>query len=676
MHKTPYPIKGVLSDSYDAPKDDAATGTASEGFAKKKGRTVAVTTEDIQKRRNDVKARTTLLLALPDEHQLRFSKYKTAQELWAAILKTFGGNEATRKIKKNLLKQQYDNFKDEGKETLEQTFNRLQAIVSHLEFMDIEIESDLDTISLDDLHNHLKVYEHEVHKKSDSHNMAFISLAKNSSGNGKLTLLIDEDDIEVMDIKWNMDLLSMRADRYWKKTGKKISIQGINVAGLDKSKVECFNCHKMGHFARECRAPKSQGRGRRENFKQGSKVEEQAPKALMAIDRGNSQNNINDKGYWDTGCSQHITGNISYLSDYEPYDEGYVSFGQGGCKITGTDSKHDVWSRCSEIHQRSNHGSIEMKRWCVILTGDPLEMSRVSLEICGESSKKAVGTASFVPEKLVEVVPADTTGPVDTPVQTKTKSKEMEEQSFIATIHQKTDPTLLQFFLFLCFLSQEEPKKIFDALKDPSWVEAMQEELLQFKIQNPPGFQDPKFPARVYKVEKAMYELHQAPRAWHRGDFILVQVYVDDIIFGSSNPLLCREFRALMHEKFQMSVMGELNFFLGLSANTPMDKENPWGKNRIGKDVDLHLYRSMIGSLMYLTASRPDIMFAVCAYARHQVTPKECHLYAVKRMFRYLKGHPKLRLWYPKESPFDLVAYSDSDYGGATQDRKSTTRGC
>nr|GEZ29842.1 hypothetical protein [Tanacetum cinerariifolium] len=165
------------------------------------------------------------------------------------------------------------------------------------------------------------------------------------------------------------------------------------------------------------------------------------------------------------------------------------------------------------------------------------------------------------------------------------------------------------------------------------------------------------------------------------------------------------EFEALMHEKFQMSDMGELNFFLGLqvlqkedgiflsqdkyvgdilkkfgysdvrSANTPMDKENLWGKNGTGKDVDLHLYRSMIRSLMYLTASRPDIMFVVCACATHQVTPKECYLHVVKRIFRYLKGHPKLELWYPKESSFDLVAYSDSDYGGATQDRKSTTGG-
>nr|GEY72225.1 putative ribonuclease H-like domain-containing protein [Tanacetum cinerariifolium] len=159
-------------------------------------------------------------------------------------------------------------------------------------------------------------------------------------------------------------------------------------------------------------------------------------------------------------------------------------------------------------------------------------------------------------------------------------------------------------------------------------------------VMQPPGFQDPKFPARVCKVEKAMYGLHQALRAWYgtlskylltngfqrgtidqtlfirrqRGDFILVQVYVDDIIFGSSNPQLCREFEALMHEKFQMSAMGKLNFFLGLQVLQKEDgislSQDKYGKDGTRKDVDLHLYRSMIGSLMYLTASRPDIMFA------------------------------------------------------------------
>nr|GEX56053.1 putative ribonuclease H-like domain-containing protein [Tanacetum cinerariifolium] len=482
-------------------------------------------------------------------------------------------------------------------------------------------------------------------------------------------------------------------------------------------------------------------------------------------------------------------------------------------------------------------------------------------------------------------------GPGDTLIQTRNKSKEVGEQSFIAIIHQKTDPSLLQFCLFSCFLSQVEPKKIYDALQDPSWVEAKQEELLQFKIQNvwtlvdcPKGVRPigTKWVLKNKKDERGIvirnkarlvaqghtqeegidYDEVFAPVARieairlflayasfmnfvvyqidvksaflygtideevgtidqtlfikkQREDFILVQVYVDDIIFGLSNPQLCREFEALMHEKIQISSMGELNFFLGLqvlqkedgiflsqdkyvgdilkkfrytdvkSSNTLMDKENPWGKEGTGKDIDLHLYRSMIRSLMYLTASRPDIMvvppgfydpqfpdkvykvekamyglhqaprawygtlskyllthsfqrgtidqtlfirkhrgdfllvqvyvddiifgslnlqlcrefealmtstwvispksldiqksdimFAVCAYARHQVTPNECHLHAVKIIFRYLRGHPKLGIWYPKESPFDLVAYSDSDYGGATQDRKSTTRGC
>ncbi|GJS66906.1 putative ribonuclease H-like domain-containing protein [Tanacetum coccineum] len=344
-----------------------------------------------------------------------------------------------------------------------------------------------------------------------------------------------------------------------------------------------------------------------------------------------------------------------------------------------------------------------------------------------------------------------------------------------------------QHCLFACFLSQEEPKKIVEALQDDSWVQAMQEELLQFKLQQwvyrnkrdergvvvrnkarlvaqgytqeegidydevfapvarieairlflafasfmgfivyqmdvksaflygtideevyvsqPPGFVDPDHPTKVYKVVKALYGLHQAPRAWYAtlSTFLEKHGYkrgtIDKTLFIKRDKRL--------HAGSSMSSMGELTFFLGLqvkqnkggifisqdkyvaeilkkfdlvnvkAAITPMETKVPLTKDEEAIDVDVHLYSSKwIGSLMYLTASRPDIMYAVCVCSRFQVTPKTSHLNAVKRIFKYLKGKPNLGLWYPRESPFDLEAFSDSDYGGSNLDRKSTTGGC
>ncbi|GJY40231.1 retrovirus-related pol polyprotein from transposon TNT 1-94 [Tanacetum coccineum] len=314
--------------------------------------------------------------------------------------------------------------------------------------------------------------------------------------------------------------------------------------------------------------------------------------------------------------------------------------------------------------------------------------------------------------------------------QTRRMTNNLEEHGLFSSVQQRTNNKDFQNYMFACFLSQEEPKKVIHALKDPSWIEAMQEELLQFKLQKVwtlvelpngkraiegidydevfapvarieairlllayasfkefmvyqmdvksaflygkieeevyvcqlPGFEDLDFPDRVYKVEKALYGLHQAPRAWYetlltylldngfqrgkiektlfirrdKGDILLVQVYVDDIIFGSTKKSLFNAFEKLMHEKFQMSSMGELAFFLGLQVKQKNDcifiSQDKY-VDEDGEEVDVHLYRSMIGSLMYLTSSRPDIMFAVCACARYQVNPKVSHLYAVKRIF-------------------------------------------
>ncbi|GJW13670.1 putative ribonuclease H-like domain-containing protein [Tanacetum coccineum] len=221
---------------------------------------------------------------------------------------------------------------------------------------------------------------------------------------------------------------------------------------------------------------------------------------------------------------------------------------------------------------------------------------------------------------------------------------------------------------------EEEPKKIAEALQDDSWVQPMQEELLQFKLQQvwvlvdlphrmkvideevyvsqPPGFVDPGHPKKVYKVVKALYGLHQAPRAWDKKDIMLVQVYVDDIIFGSTKKSWCDEFEALMQSRFQMSSMGtsvaeilkKFDLVNVKTTITPMETKVALTKDKEVFDVD--------------------------------VTPKTSHLNAVKRIFKYLKGKLRLGLWYPIESPFDLEAFSDSDYGGSNLDKKSTTGGC
>ncbi|GJU04371.1 reverse transcriptase domain-containing protein [Tanacetum coccineum] len=737
-------------------------------------------------------------------------------------------------------------------------------------------------MSLDDLYNHLKVYESEVQKKtgSSSQNLAFISSSNTSSGKSEVStaqatqqsgfqikyediIQIDDDDIEEMDIKW-------------KKTGKKITIQGSDVAGFDKSKVECFNCYKMRHFARECRAPMSQDKSKRESYKKDPKVEEPSHKAMMAIDgigwdwsfmaeeneasknqalvaeeaiptefalmaqsssssdneirvlerdlelkdykienltneleevkkerdgidsklekfvhaskdldqmlenqksgkdkkgvgfdeysvvppppaqiysppkldlswtglpkfaddnvtdytrptpsvdvtnneldgnnmsiyehggtssnvvskhvinfikgtstpnvtkvyntknirkppsvkyaeiyRNTSKNprvptdrtkvstvsskvptaeptvatnkgnkrkavkalarwiwrpkqdtsnqgsnangvsgkpldNIDDKGFWDSGCSRHMTGNISYFSDFEPYDGGYVSFGYGGGKITskgtiktGTSSnisgtKEDAkqaekekgsplrfialpnWfhktqmtttndaskksggilinspqkeqeevyrdsDAAEQVEHKENEEVLESSE-ILFPTASPKESSELASSPTVETTFPTVSTpvltvseniftieSSEPPfnsnsEKRVEEYFGDTShslnkdkaglsnmdttiqvsptptlrihkdhpkdqiiGPIGSSVLTRQKSKNVDEQGFIATIHQKTNPDLLQLCLFSCFLSQEEPKKITDALKDESWLEAMQEELL------------------------------------------------------------------------------------------------------------------------------------------------------------------------------------------------------
>ncbi|KAJ9545395.1 hypothetical protein OSB04_025102 [Centaurea solstitialis] len=251
-------------------------------------------------------------------------------------------------------------------------------------------------------------------------------------------------------------------------------------------------------------------------------------------------------------------------------------------------------------------------------------------------------------------------------------------------------------------------------------------------VEQPEGFVDSRFPNHVYILDKALYGLKQAPRAWYETltdyllgvgykkgtidptlflkrsgkDLIIVQIYVDDIIFASTKPEMCQEFENTMKSQFKLSMMGELTFFLGLqvrqrpdgifinqakyvqdllkrfdfggsnSATTPMPRNFQLSADTSGKPVDQKTYRAIIGSLLYLTASRPDIVFSTGVCARYQCDPRDSHLSAVKRILRYLKGTPDFGLWYPKDSGFELIAYTDSDHAGCKLNRKSTSGAC
>ncbi|GJS40892.1 retrovirus-related pol polyprotein from transposon TNT 1-94 [Tanacetum coccineum] len=248
-------------------------------------------------------------------------------------------------------------------------------------------------------------------------------------------------------------------------------------------------------------------------------------------------------------------------------------------------------------------------------------------------------------------------------------------------------------------------------------------------VSQPEGFVDPDHPTHVYRLKKALYGLKQAPRAWYdtlsrflldnkfsKGavdptlftrktgkHILLVQIYVDDIIFASTDPKACDIFSNEMSSKFQMSMMGQMSFFLGLQVSqnpggifinqskfsleilkkfgmdscdpvdTPMVDRLKLDEDPLGIPVDQTRFRSMVGSLMYLTTSRPDLVFVVCMCARYQASPTKKHLEALKRVFRYLKGTINWGLWYPKDTAMALTAYADADHAGCQDTRRSTS---
>jgi hypothetical protein len=572
-------------------------------------------------------------------------------------------------------------------------------------------------------------------------------------------------------------------------------------------KRKCFRCGSPNHLVGECLKPpgyENQSAFVSGTWSDSDKDEVEKPKEEKCF-VANATDEIclgidlePDEWIKDSGCSRHMTGNRKLFSTYKAYNGGNVIFGsdlRGKIIGKGTISQDSL--------------TIENVEHVNNLTYNLLSVGQICDNKCrvifSEENNETVNIKESRSHPLDNII------------------GHLNQRTLRSQAQDKNN--------FFCFLSAIEPKNISEALKDESWIIAMQEELNQFKandvwelvpnpkdmtiigtkwvyrnkldenrivtrnkarfvaqgynqqegidydetyapvailesirillayacaldfklfqmdvksaflngfinkevyVAQPPGFIDFAKPDYVYKLKKALYGLKQAPKAWYdrlkafliKHDYsigmvdntlftkrkdpnlIIVQIYVDDIIFGSTCQNMCDEFAKIMHDEFEMSMMGELNFFLGLQIKqledgiffnqskyikemlkkfgledsklmkTPMSTEVKLTKDDEGESVDNTKYRGMIGSLLYLTASRPDIMFSVCLCARFQEDPKTSHLEAVKRIFRYVKGTIHLGLWYPKESGIETIVYADSDHAGDYVDRKSTSGIC
>ncbi|GKB43499.1 hypothetical protein Tco_0888441 [Tanacetum coccineum] len=260
------------------------------------------TAQALLQRQRERKAKSILLLAIPDEYQLRFHGIKDAKTLWAAIKSRFGGNVESKKMQKNVLKQQFENFSVSDTEGLDKAYDRFQKLISLLEVHGAAVSNEdanqkflralpsswnnvalimrnktgIDDLDIDDLYNNLKVFEADIksqNSKGKSSSSTYtddlmFSFFANPSNSPQLDdedlEQINHDDLEEIDLKWQVAMLSMRVKRFYKKTGRKLIFNDKEPVGFDKTKVDCFNYHRRDHFAKKCKATRNQGNKNRD----------------------------------------------------------------------------------------------------------------------------------------------------------------------------------------------------------------------------------------------------------------------------------------------------------------------------------------------------------------------------------------------------------------------------
>ncbi|GJZ89082.1 ribonuclease H-like domain-containing protein [Tanacetum coccineum] len=841
------------------------------------------TAEEIVARERERKARTTLLMALPEDHLAKFHKMTDAKEMWDAIKSRFGGNDESKKMQKYILKQQFEGFSVSNTEGLHKGYDRsLPSAWSQVSLI-MRTKPGVDSLSFDDLYNNLRVFESDIKgstaSSSSPQNVAFVSENTSSTNDvstaycvpnpfgqnskyeqtSSYSLLanqsscpqldhedleqIDEYDLEEMDLKWQVAMISMRMKKFYKKTGRKLQFDAKEPVGFDKTKVECYNCHKTGHFARECRIKGNQDNRRRDAWNSGTKDgsrtgQKEDSKALVTIDGEgvdwtnhsededyalmacNSSDSdtelvllgekgklllspqqvvigdhkdttgtispntmvdpvletdyphraLKNKGIVDSGCSRHMTGNKAYLAEFQDFNGGPVAFGGSKGYITGKGKiktgKLDFEDVCF-VKELQHFNLFSVSQMCdkknkVLFTDSEClvlspefklpDENQVLLKIPRQNNMYSFNLENIVPSgvawfnckgyKLMNLtngigeqgfvsefcgVKRGSRGNIVMPELTNKNGVALvkvptwlfdldyltdsinyhpvrsENQANIHAGQQDANHNACTEDIIDAGDSEKEDESAQDCFVLPIWSSysstitpdlktdekkevstASPHEGLSFSdLTNPEqdDFRNPPLEDYTQLILHSLLYYDDPTSAVQTESKIGLRLCKKNCIAvqGYKSLGYCRS--ALLGrwpigtKWVYRNKKGERGVVVRNKARLVAQRH----RQEEGIDYDEILKYPQKGlqsgnkklSMAYIKLPEP-----VCACSRFQVTPKSSHLSAVKRIFRYLKGKPKLGLWYPRVSSFDLEAYSDSDYAGANLDRKSTTGGC
>nr|GEX52542.1 putative ribonuclease H-like domain-containing protein [Tanacetum cinerariifolium] len=762
-------------------------------------------------------------MALPDKHQLKFNSHKDAKTLMEAIEKRFGRNTETKKVQKTILKQQFENFTGSSSEGLDQIHDRLQNLSSSewkTHTLIWKNKADLKEQNLDDLFNSLKIYETEVKQSSSSstatQNLAFMSSTSTDSTTDSVSAAasisatcvkfttdsvsaaasisatyvklsvsslpnIDVDDLEEMDLKWQMAMFIMRARWFLQKTGRNLGANETSSMGFDMSKVECYNCHRKGHFARECRSFKDQRRpGTTEPQRRTVSVEtstsnvlvsqcdgtgsydwsyqaeeEPANFALMDFSLSLSSNNETDlesvearllvftKAMFD--CDTYY----SLESDCEPWPPSnlYDRFQpSGGYHVVPPIYTRTFMPPEPDLVFNTAHIPVETD---YLAFNVQLSPTKIEQDFSHTSRPSAPTIKDWVSDSEVESEPKDPQQSIPSFAQSSehVKTPRHSVQPIKTTF--QAAPSVLASPTFNSSCKRRNRKACFVCKSVDHLIKDCDFHAKKMAKPTQRNYAHRGYHKQYVSLPHAKHQKHRVhpavltqsksvsntavrpvsaalpnisvtrPKhvstasttvptvgqnflnstntfsATGLSNTAVSLIYGDasqfpddpdmrglkDIIYSDDEDVVGaeadfnnlessipeepkREHQALKDPSWIEAMQKELLQFKMQKVWVLVDL--PYGKRAIGKSASTPI-----------DTKKPLLKdHDVCACVHFQVTPKALHLHTVKRIFRYLKGKPYLGLWYPNDSPFDLVAYSDSDYAGASLDRKSTTGGC